>query len=68
MSEYYNARSEDRLDKEDAEGDTLKCPECGSENVKRVSPIAKRYKDGFPPVPPEPAKYHCWDCDYNWKN
>ena len=57
MSEYYNARSENGLGKESSEDELLKCPKCNYKKLKKSDPFQKRCKDGFPPVPPEPAKY-----------
>lgn len=65
MSEYYNDRSGNGLGKEGRKDEILKCPKCNSENLWISGPFLKRYKNGRT-VPQEPAKYHCWNCGYNW--
>jgi transposase-like protein len=44
-----------------------KCPRCGSANIKKSGPFALIKKEGeAAATKPEPAKYHCWDCSYDW--
>lgn len=45
----------------------IKCLKCGSANIKKSGPFALIKKEGGTAASkPEPAKYHCWDCGYDW--